>query len=404
MPNNPPPSQPPGYPPNAAPPQPPSGGGYPPPGGPGGPMMYPPPGPGPMYPPPMMMMPPPGMFKPQRSFTRMVFTTLAGTIFGLSLTLNLYLLLFSGIGGGLSRADGIERKVVVDGDLKEKVAVIPVKGIIRNETADEFEKMMDLAEKDAMVKAIVIEVDTPGGAVTPSDEIHARILRFRKQFPTRPVVVTMGSFATSGGYYVACAGEYIVAEPTTLTGNIGVLLPRYNVSKLAKSYGIEETTITAPRHGFKNAGSPLSPPDAKDDAYFQTLIDDAYANFKSAVTSGRGTKLNASIDEIADGRVYSASEALKAGLVDELNYASAAYDKAAALAKLTNKHVVRYSKPASLFDLFGGGGDSKATVPARSAGAAGGGSVTINGVNVNVDANLLDELSRPRLMYLWRGQ
>jgi protease-4 len=350
----------------------------------------------------MMMMPPPGMYPRQRSFARTVFTTLAGTIFGLSLTLNVYFLLFSGIGSGLSGAQGIQRTVVVEGDFKEKVAVIPVTGIIRNNTADDFDKLLTAAEKDATVKAIVIEVDTPGGAVTPSDEIHARILRFRQQNPTRPVVITMGSFATSGGYYVSCAGEYIVAEPTTLTGNIGVLLPRYNVSKLAKSYGVEETTITAPRNGFKNAGSPLSPPDAKDDAYFQTLIDDAYGNFKNAVTSGRGTHLKLTIDEIADGRVYSAAEALKVGLVDELNYAPAAYDKAAALAKLTNKHVVRYTKPASLFDLLGGGGEGKSAVPPRSAAAGGG--VTLNGVNVNVDANLLDELSRPRLMYLWRGQ
>ncbi|MDB5322455.1 MAG: Protease, partial [Phycisphaerales bacterium] len=281
-----------------------------------------------MYPPPMFM--PPGMFKPQRSFARIIFTTLATAVFGLSITLNLYLLAFSVLGGGLglSRAAGIEQTVLVEGDPKEKIAVIPVSGVILTNTADRFNAMLTAAEKDPNVKAIVIDVDTPGGAVTPSDEIHARILRFRQQFPTRPVVVTMGGLATSGGYYVSCAGEYVFAQRTTLTGNIGVILPRYNFSKLAKSYGVEEVTVTAPANGFKNAGSSLAPIDEKDNEYLQGLINDAYGSFKTAVKTGRAGKLAGKIEEIANGKVYTASEALSLGLVDQLGYATDAYDKA----------------------------------------------------------------------------
>ena len=230
-----------------------------------------------MYPPPMFI--PPGMFKPQRSFARTIFTTLATAVFGLSITLNLYLLAFSALGSGFAHSQGVEQTVLVEGDPKEKIAVIPVSGMILTNTAERFNAMLTAAEKDPHVKAIVIDVDTPGGAVTPSDEIHARILRFRQQNPNRPVLVTMGGLATSGGYYVACAGQYVFAQQTTLTGNIGVILPRYNFSKLAKSYGVEEVTVTAPAYGFKNAGSSFAPIDEKDNQYLQDLIIDAYGSF-----------------------------------------------------------------------------------------------------------------------------
>ena len=361
--------------------------------------MYPPP-PAPMYPPPMMM-PPPGFFKPQRSFARVIFTTLATVILGLSLTLNLYTFFFSGIGSslGFPRAQGITQTVVVEGDTHQKIAVIPVTGIIMEGTAEKFNLMLTLAEKDSNVKAIVIDVDTPGGAVTPSDEINARITRFRKDNPNRPVVVTMGGMATSGGYYVSCAADYIFAQPTTLTGNIGVILPRYNFSKLAQAYGVEEVTVTAPEHGFKNAGSSFAPITERDTKYYQGLIDNAYDKFTTVVSNGRKGKLNGKIEDIADGAVYPADKALALGLIDQLGYDTDAYDKAAKLANLSYKHVVKYSKPQTLMDLFGGL-EGKSNLSAKSAN----GGVTINGVNVNIDAALLDELSRPRLMYLWRGQ
>lgn len=362
--------------------------------------MYPPP-PGPMYPPPMMM-PPPGFFKPQRSFARVIFTTLATIILGVSLTINLYMLFFAGLGSnlGLSSSQGIVQTVLVAGDSQQKIAVIPISGVIGEATAERFNQMLALAEKDTSVKAIVIDVDTPGGAVTPSDEISARITRFRNDNPNRPVVVTMGGMATSGGYYVSCASQYIFAQPTTLTGNIGVILPRYNFSKLAQAYGVEESTITAPVNGFKNAGSPFSPATEKDTKYLQGLIDNAYGKFKKVVSDGRKGKLNGKIDQIADGAVYPADQALALGLVDELGYANDAYDKAAQLANLTNKHVVKYSKQQGLLDLLGGMEGKNNLSTAK----AGNGNVTINGVNVNIDAAMLDEISRPRLMYLWRGQ
>jgi len=129
------------------------------------------------------------------------------------------------------------------------------------------------------------------------------------------------------------------------------------------------------------------------------LIQSSYVRFKQVVSDGRKGKLTGKIDDIADGSAYPADVALKLGLVDELGYARDAYDKAAKLANLTNKHVVKYSKPQGIFDLLGGL-EGKSNLPSGQAN----GNVTLNGVNVNIDAKSLDELSRPRLMYLWRGQ
>ena len=356
------------------------------------PMMPPMP---PMFGPPMMM-PPGGFFPPppKKSFARTIFTTLAGIVFGLSVTMNIYLLMASGLAGGFRTSHGVTQTVISEGSSSERIAVLPVSGVIMENTTAHFEQMMALLEKDSSVKAVVLEVDTPGGGVTASDEIHARIKRFKADHPNVPVVVTMGAMATSGGYYVSCAADYIFAQPTTLTGNIGVLLPRYNASKLANQYGIEEVTITAPEKGFKNAGSMFNPVKPEETAYLQGLINQAYATFKDVVNKGRAGKLTKSIDSIADGRVLTLTEAMQLGLVDAKGYAVDAYRKAAAMAGLSKPEVVRYDRQPSLLDLFGG----------QARAAAGAGGVTINGVNVNIDSHLLDELSRPRLMYLWRGQ
>jgi protease-4 len=352
-----------------------------------------------MYPPPMM---PPGFFRPpQRSFARVIFTTLASIIFGLSLTLNLYTFFFSNIGSSFSLAPSqdVTQTVVVEGSTSEKIAIIPVTGVIRQRTFDDFNQMLTLAEKDQNVKAIVIAVNTPGGAVSPSDEINARINRFRKNNPKRPVVVSMGGMATSGGYYVSCAADYIIAEPTTLTGNIGVIQVRYNVSKLANEYGVQETTITAPRDGYKNAGSSFKPVSEKETLYWQSIIDDAYGTFKTVVGKGREGKLTQKIEQIADGQVYPADKALALGLIDSIGYENDAYDQAAKLANLSNKHVVKYSKQQGILDVLGGM-EGKSHLSPKSTGA----SLNINGVNVNIDRETLDELSRPGIMYLWRGQ
>jgi protease-4 len=361
--------------------------------------MQPPPG---GYPPMMMPPPPPPpMYYPappkERSFARAIFTTLAVSIFGFSLALNVWLLLTTILTAG---GHHVHEEVLTEGTATEEIAVVPVSGVIYQKAADEFDRILTQAEKNANVKALIIDIDTPGGEVGPADEIYQRILKFKaekaKAGISAPVVAAMGGLATSGGYYVACAADHIVAQPSTWTGNIGVIMPSYNVSKLCEKWGIEETTYASTGATYKNAGSMFKPESPEDRAYLQNLVDQSFAQFKTVVTTGRASKLKGTIDSIANGKIYSANDALKLGLIDQIGYRSDAIAKAAKLAALTKEHVVKYEEPQGFFESL----SSKSNLPAPGAT----GNVTINGINVTLDPKVIQEFTTPRLMYLWRGE
>ncbi|MGE5608229.1 MAG: signal peptide peptidase SppA [Bacillota bacterium] len=337
-----------------------------------------------------MFFPPP---RRERSFTKAIFVTLASTIFGISLALNLYLLLFSSL---LSTSAGttFTEQIVVDGDASGKVAIIPIDGMITDETAATVRRLIRTIERDDTIKAVVVEVETPGGGVTPSDEIFHRLQALKKaksdKNPSFQLVVSMGGLSTSGGYYLSAGADYIFAQPTTLTGNIGVLMPRFNLSGLMQKHGVNETTITAPENGFKNAGSMFSPESPKDTQYLQGIIDQAYNRFKGIVEKGRGAKLKAPIAEIANGKVYTGQEAKDNGLVDDIGYLDDAYNYAAKQAGLSNPMIVRFQRRPSLMEQF----LANSNLPQPSA----------SNINLQIDANLIDHLTSPRLLYLWRGE
>jgi protease-4 len=350
-----------------------------------------------MYPPPMFMPPPP----PRRGggFVRGILVTLATTIFGLSLTLNIYLLLAHGLfsGGGSARSTNL-----VDGDPMQKVAVLPIKGALMDNASERFERLMKQVEGDSNIKALVLEVDSPGGTVSASDEIYHRIGKFKSDHPSTPVVISMAGLAASGGYYVSCAGDHLFAQPSTLTGNIGVLFPMYNAARLAEKWGIEDATIESTGTPYKAAGSWLRPVSAEHRAYIQDLADKSFAQFKSVVKQGRTGKGKfdpKKLDDIANGKIYLADDAVALGLIDEKGYLQDACEYAANKANLTNPTVVRFRQQQGLLDaLF----DDQSKLDGPSSSSSADGSVTINGVNVSA-ADLRDLLT-PRMMYLWRGQ
>lgn len=346
----------------------------------------------PMMPPMMPPMPPPWMMAPPRekSFARSIFTALAVSIFSLSIGLNLYLLLYSGL---MQSQSSSREEVIISGDTSQQIAAIPVNGIIDDSAAMQLDKYLTRFEKDASIKAVVIEVDSPGGTVSASDQMHHRISEFRKK-KSVPVVIAMGGLAASGGYYISCGADYIFAEPTTLTGSIGVIGGGLNFSELMQKWGVKDTTIVSSGATFKNAGSMYSPESPEQRQYLQQLIDRMFDRFKKVVVDGRKSIDPAGLDRIANGKVFTAHEALELKLIDEIGYKLAAYDKAASLASLSNKHVVRYSESPTFLQALG----VKSGAPAPSS------AVTINGVNVNVDRSLLYDLAIPRPMYLWTGQ
>jgi protease-4 len=207
----------------------------------------------------------------------------------------------------------------------------------------------------------------------------------------------MGSLATSGGYYAACGADHVFAQPTTFTGNIGVLMPRYNFSKLMDKYGVEETTIVSSGAPFKNAGSSFRPESPEEKKYMQELADSAFTQFKDVVKAGRSSKLAGNLQDIANGKVYTAKRAKDLGLIDAVGYLEDAQAYAATTAGLSNPTVVRYQDPPSLMQILM---SSKSNV----GGALSGGGGESPGVSITVDRNLLHELNTPRPLYLWRGQ
>lgn len=373
----------------------------PPPSGTGGPTMQqlPPMPPGPMppmpgmYPPMMMPMPfPPPPPPKQRSFARAIFTTLATTIFGISLVANIYLIFLAGIFGG---EEGGVQSTVQSGNPEEKIVVLPIEGVIHQGTTEWVSKWIKNVEKDPHVKAVVLSIDSPGGGVTASDEIYNRVMQLKKNRGF-PVVVAMKGLAASGGYYVSAGADQIFAEPTTLTGSIGVIMPNFNLNELGKKWGIKEDDITSPPDGLKNAGSMFGEPKPREREYLQAVSDQMYARFTGIVKDGRGSKLKGTIKEICDGRIYTAQEGLKNGLIDQIGYADDVYAWVKTQANLKNPQIVKFQVPIYWLGLFGGESKQRGADLYRKDKPL--------SITVNLDAQTLDELRSPRMLYLWRGE
>lgn len=336
--------------------------------------------------PPMFMQPP-----KSGGFIKGLLSTLLVTVFLGSLSLNVYLLIFAGIFA--SDSGSASATVIEAGNASEEIAVIPIRGVITSKTYERFEEILRKVQADDNVKAIVIDIDTPGGEVTASDQIYDRLLKLKAERKLS-VVIKQGSLATSGGYYISCAGDYIVAEPTTITANIGVLMPNYNWSELAGKYGIKEVTSVASGSTFKNSGSPFQPFTDRDAKYWQELTDGMYDRFKKIVAKAR-PNMKVSIDQAADGRAILAEEALQSGLVDAIGYSRDAYKQAATLAKLTKPHIVRYEYVPTFIEALSGN-----TAEGKLPGAK----LSLGNFKVDVDQSFLDEMMTPRPMYIWRGQ
>jgi len=173
------------------------------------------------------------------------------------------------------------------------------------------------------IKAVVVRVDSPGGGVAPTQEIHEEIEKLKKK---KPVIASLGGMATSGGYYIASACNQIVANPGTLTGSIGVIMELGNMEELMRKLGYKGYSIKSGPH--KDIGSPLRPLSPEGKAILQALVDNVHGQFVRAVARGRGMA-EVKVRELADGRVYSGEQAKALGLVDVLGNVEDAIDLAA---------------------------------------------------------------------------
>lgn len=213
--------------------------------------------------------------------------------------------------------------------LGDKIGYITIAGAIT-----ESEKIIDQIDRfkeDASVKAIVLRVDSPGGGVSPSQEIFDEV---KAAAAVKPVVVSMGSVAASGGYYVAVPAQRILANPGTITGSIGVIMQFTNFEELLGKVGLKSQVVKSGLH--KDIGSPVRPMSAEDRAILQSLIDDVYAQFVQAVAESRNMDLE-KVRLLADGRIFTGRQALQEGLVDELGGYRDAIRVAAELAGIEGK-------------------------------------------------------------------
>ncbi len=342
----------------------------------------------PIWPPAMMPYPPMQPPRQGGGFARAIFTTLATTIFGFSLLLNIWLFSASALTSSAGRVGGTVERVLAPGDLKSRVAVVRLSGVIEEGSKERFLKMLDRARTDPTVKALVLEIDSPGGGVTPSDEIYDAILDLKREKNIK-VFASFQSLAASGGYYVACAADEIYAQRTTLTGSIGVLFSRFDVSEFADKYGIKDGTIVSDGATFKDAGSSMKPMTPEQTAYFKTILNDAFGTFKSVVTTGRGDRLKVPVETVADGKIFSAAQAKAFGLIDgDQLYLKDVIARATQSIGVANPSIFRIEHEPSLLEQLGG-------QPAAKFGG--------EGASVKIDSSLIHDMLTPRLMYLWPG-
>ena len=230
----------------------------------------------------------------------------------------------------------------------QRVGVIEVQGVI--EESESILRQIKSMRDDSQVKAIVVRIDSPGGAVAPSQEIYAALVKLREG-TKKPVVVSMSSIAASGGYYVACAADSILATPGTLTGSIGVLIEFPEIHEVLRKVGIGFEVVKSAEH--KDIGSPFRPLTDKERALLQEMVDDVFDQFVEVVEQQRHLSRD-SVLAVADGRIFSGRQAVKLGLVDRTGDYQDALDVAGRLCGLgEDPKTMRVRKKRSpLLDLL----------------------------------------------------
>ncbi|MDN5869164.1 MAG: signal peptide peptidase SppA [Nitrococcus sp.] len=295
--------------------------------------------------------------------------------------------------------DNALTETVIRGSGDDKVLMLSITGFISDQPSEQLFGLLReestltrviaelrKAAHDSAVKALVLRIDSPGGGVTASDAIYHRISTFAAEQQI-PVVASLGGLAASGGYYVACAADVILAQPTTVTGSIGVILVGVNLSGLMDKLGIEGETFKSGAH--KDLLSPLRGATPEERRIVEAIIHHLFRRFVSVVRENRPTLEREKLAMITDGRVFTAADALDLGLVDDIGRIQAAIDAAKRLAGLKQARVVVYRRP----------GESGETLFSSASGAAPRAAMEKRPNALPLD---LTALTSPLFLYLWR--
>lgn len=250
-------------------------------------------------------------------------------------------------------------EVVVEGSGEDKIVIIPIKGVITAQSTknmlletpsmiENVKKQLDQAREDNRVKAVILDIDSPGGGITASDIIYKEVLAF-KEITGKKVIVIMRDVAASGAYYISAAADRIIAHPTTITGSIGVIMPLVNLADLAKKYGIAVTSIKS--GDMKDIGSPFKEMSDGERKVLDGIVEEMYTRFLQIISDGRGMKIE-EVRKLADGRIFTGSQAVENGLVDQLGYIEDTISVAKEMSGLEEAKVIRYKRMFDIAELF----------------------------------------------------
>jgi protease-4 len=324
---------------------------------------------------------PPCPPKPRTSGWRILW----GIFFVLSVLANvgffiLLLVLVAFFATGQARSRVYEETLLREGPADSKIVLINIQGVMYEEQADNVYQQLRQARGDRSVKGIVVRVDSPGGTISASDQIYQEIRKYR-QDKGKPVVAFMQGIAASGGYYASVACDEIVAEPTAITGSIGVITGHFVFQELLENkLGILPVFLTMGEK--KDWPSSFHPPTDQELQYIrERLLKPAYDRFVQVVEEGRQKVLPPDrVRQLADGSIYVAPQAMDVGLIDQVGYLDDAVDLVTSRAGLEKARVVEYRRPFSLLSIL---------------------NAKTNASVFKFDRTMLYELGTPEVLYLW---
>jgi protease-4 len=277
-----------------------------------------------------------------------------------------------------------------DGD-RTRIVILPVEGVIDERQAEFVRSAVNHVLDDRNVRAVVLRVNSPGGGVTASDEIWYDIERLKQR--NIPVIASYGGISASGGYYISCSADHIVAQETCITGSIGVIAQIFTMEGLMDKVGIQPVTLIASGSPEKATGNDIFRQwNEEDQTRIRAMLDASYDVFYRRVSDGRGHIVTdeQQLRALANGSIYTAQEALDGGLIDSIGYLDDAIVQAETIAGLTRGRasVVRLAEPPS---LFGGILGAQARTQTRS-----------DLFDADAIRGLVNDLNTPRMMYLMK--
>ena len=295
----------------------------------------------------------------------------------------------------LPSAKGPLEERVVEGEGKNKILIVDVTGVISNKERGRglagkrvplparIREELSKAKSDPLVAGVILRIDTPGGTVAASDTIYHEVQDFRRR-SRKPVYASITGLGTSGGYYVACAADKIHVHPTAVTGSIGVIAMQLNLEGMMEKIGIKDKTYKTGKN--KALFSPLRADTPEEQLIIQTLLESFHERFVDIVFGARKNRLSrGAVASLADGRPYTAKQALDRGLVDAVAYMNETIETMKLDLELDEARIIRYVRP----------------------GGYGGSIYSIKDSSVNIlslDSGLLADIEGPEFLYIWPGR